>query len=284
MAETRPQLRRPETVASRSFGRNRLLGVLLLLATVPLAAQEQRADSPHGALATPCITCHTSDAWRPARIGPAFKHADFGFELKDAHAPVACTACHSSLDFGKVPKTCAGCHRDAHQGELGVDCAQCHTVRAFTDRSPQLQAHALTRFPLEGAHRAVDCVNCHARRSGSSLIFRGAPTDCISCHRQDFTKTTSPNHPAAGFPTDCTGCHSNATWRTATFDHNTTQFALTGAHQAANCQACHGDGVYKGKPTTCLSCHQTSFNQTRAPPHQAAGFATDCTSCHNTRA
>ncbi len=246
------------------------------------AAQDPGADSPHGTLNIPCITCHTSDGWRPARIGPGFKHATYGFALQEGHGAVACASCHTSLEFSKVQKTCAGCHRDVHQGELGVDCAQCHNTRAFADRAPQIQAHALTRFPLDGAHRSVDCASCHTSRNGASLVFRGAPTDCVGCHRQDFQKTTNPAHPAAGFPTDCLSCHTNVTWRTATFNHNTTQFPLTGAHQAANCQACHSDGVYKGKPTTCVSCHQASFNQTKAPPHPAAGIPTDCANCHTT--
>ena len=257
---------------------------LLFLFAAGAAAQEQPGVSPHGKLALPCATCHSADGWRPARISRDFSHARYGFALEAGHSAVSCTSCHQVLDFSKVQNSCAGCHRDVHRAELGTDCAQCHNTRAFGDRSVLQQLHALSRFPLEGAHRAVDCVSCHTTRTGVSLAFRGAPTSCIGCHRPDFQKTSSPNHPAAGFSTDCTGCHTNVSWRTAGFNHNTTQFPLTGGHQAATCQACHADGVYKGKPTACVSCHQANFTATTNPPHQPAGFPTTCTICHNTTA
>ena len=276
MEGARPQLRRHGV-------RDWLPGwAMLFLLTASAAAQEPSGVSPHGQLALPCVTCHTADGWRPARIGRDFSHARFGFPLQAGHASVTCTGCHTSLDFNKVQGSCSGCHRDVHQGELGTECVQCHSTRTFSDRSTFQQLHALSRFPLEGAHRAVDCVSCHTSRAGVSLAFRGAPTECIGCHRQEFQGTSSPNHPAAGFPTDCTACHTNSSWRTSGFDHNTTQFALTGAHQATTCQSCHGDGVYRGKPVTCISCHQVTFNGTTNPPHQAAGFPTSCTSCHST--
>jgi len=276
MAVARPRSRRSEA-------RGRLLGWgLLFLLAAPAAAQEQAGLSPHGSLPLPCTACHTADGWRPARISRDFSHARFGFPLQAGHAAVPCSACHTSLEFAKVEASCAGCHRDAHQGELGTDCSQCHNTRAFGDRSTLQQLHALSRFPLEGAHRALDCASCHTSRAGASLAFRGAPTDCISCHRTEFQKTTSPNHPSAGFPTSCTNCHSTTTWAGSGFNHAATQFPLTGAHQAVSCQACHGDGVYDGNPTTCVACHQTDFSGTTNPPHQAAGFPTDCTGCHTT--
>jgi hypothetical protein len=40
--------------------------------------------------------------------------------------------------------------------------------------------------------------------------------------------------------------------------------------------------VYKGKPTTCVSCHQADYTATTNPNHAAAGFPTDCASCHTT--
>ncbi|MEO8478113.1 MAG: hypothetical protein ABI542_00665, partial [Gemmatimonadota bacterium] len=90
----------------------------------------------------------------------------------------------------------------------------------------------------------------------------------------------SPPHASAGFPTDCATCHSETSWRGAPFDHATTAFPLTGAHQAATCASCHTDGHYVGTPTTCVSCHQPDYAGTRDPPHAAAGYGTDCTTCH----
>ncbi len=249
-----------------------------------IAAQDAPGSSasPHGTLNLACTTCHTSDAWRPVKISREFHHAEYGFPLTEAHGGVTCTSCHASLEFSKAPKTCVACHRDVHQGELGLTCSQCHNTRDFRDRAPQMQAHALSRFPLEGAHRAVDCSSCHTSRSGSSLLFRGTPTSCVACHRADFERTSRPNHPAAGFPTDCTSCHSSTSWAREAFDHSSTQLPLTGGHQAVQCQQCHGDGIFKGKPVTCISCHQSAFAATTNPSHPAAHFSTDCTQCHTT--
>ncbi|MEZ4456723.1 MAG: hypothetical protein R2882_09275 [Gemmatimonadales bacterium] len=260
-----------------------LASVLVLLFGSRPASAQAPADNPHGKLDLPCATCHSSDGWTPAKIDRSFNHSSFGFVLADGHGAVACRTCHTSLEFSKVATTCASCHKDVHQGELGLDCAQCHNTRAFGDRATQVQSHALTRFPLDGAHRTVDCASCHTTRNGSgSLVFRGAPTDCVACHRDTFERTTNPSHPAAGFPTDCTSCHTNVSWQTATFDHNLTKFALTGAHQAVRCESCHQNGVYQSLSTDCVACHQPNFDQTSTPPHAAAHFPTECATCHTT--
>jgi len=104
----------------------------------------------------------------------------------------------------------------------------------------------------------------------------------VSCHQSDYDTTTAPNHLQAGYPTDCAGCHSTATWLDGQFDHNQTQFPLTGAHQAVACQSCHADGIYAGKDTACVSCHRSDYDATIDPNHLQAGLSTDCTSCHDT--
>ncbi|MBL0178389.1 MAG: hypothetical protein IPP98_04585 [Gemmatimonadetes bacterium] len=48
-----------------------------------------------------------------------------------------------------------------------------------------------------------------------------------------------------------------------------------------SCASCHADGVYRGKPTTCISCHQTDFSRTTTPPHAAAGFSTTYSPPHD---
>jgi hypothetical protein len=248
-------------------------------------AEAQRGDvNPHGQLATPCAACHSATSWRPVRVQATFDHAASGFPLEASHAAVSCTGCHASLEFRKVERTCAACHQDVHRAEFGAECARCHNTRAFTDRTELTRVHALTRFLLDGAHRALDCRSCHGGSSGGTLMFRGAPTECVACHRTDFAATRAPPHGAAGFSTECATCHTNVTWRGAPFDHQTTDFPLTGAHQALTCQQCHADGGFVGRPTACVSCHQTDFNRTTTPPHPAAGFPVDCTMCHTTAA
>jgi hypothetical protein len=117
------------------------------------------------------------------------------------------------------------------------------------------------------------------------LAFVNIPTGCQSCHLAAYQKTTSPPHASAGFATTCATCHSTAAWQ-GKFDHSLTRFPLTGAHTALNCSACHGDGLYVGKATTCVSCHQAAYSSATDPNHTAATFSTDCASsgCHTTTA
>ncbi|MBK6911005.1 MAG: hypothetical protein IPH10_08795 [bacterium] len=56
----------------------------------------------------------------------------------------------------------------------------------------------------------------------------------------------------------------------ATFNHNSTQFPLTGQHVTATCQQCHSSGQYDGLPTTCVSCHLADYNGTADPDHEAS--------------
>ncbi|MGE0553832.1 MAG: cytochrome c3 family protein, partial [Gemmatimonadales bacterium] len=259
------------------------LGVALLAIAGPIAAQDQDLN-PHGTLAVPCATCHSADGWTPAVIRKSFDHRSLGFGLEDAHGAVSCSGCHQSLQFDRVERTCAGCHQDVHRGELGQDCAQCHTTRAFTDRAPQARLHAFTNFPLEGAHQGVDCRACHNPAGNGTLAFRATPTECASCHQGDFDRTTTPPHASAGFPGNCTMCHGSVTFRGARFDHQTTKFPLTGAHQATACLSCHGDNLYIDKPSACMACHQAEHARTERPPHLAAGFSNDCEACHTTTA
>lgn len=266
--------------------RRRSLGTMLVLAMVVLAspgrAQTVATPNPHGGFFAPCAQCHRPDAWKPARVSAEFKHAPDRFPLDGAHARLSCTTCHTRLDFARVPTACASCHQDAHHGELGANCATCHSTRNFLDHTRMRQAHQATAFPLTGSHLAVDCQSCHTPRAPGQLAFVNLSTRCESCHLANYQATTNPPHGAAGFPTDCVSCHSPRAWTAAGFDHNRTQFPLTGAHKPLPCSACHADGVYRGKPTACVSCHRQDYDGTTNPGHAAAGFPTDCANCHTT--
>ena len=45
------------------------------------------------------------------------------------------------------------------------------------------------------------------------------------------------------------------TGRSRQFDHTATGYALTGAHANERCEACHVNGIFKGTPKDCASCH-----------------------------
>ena len=67
------------------------------------------------------------------------------------------------------------------------------------------------------------------------------------------------------------------------FQHLSTGFPLTGAHQVARCESCHARGVFKGTPRQCASCH-TSVSRVAAVimPTNHVPVTQPCESCHTT--
>lgn len=212
-----------------------------------------------------CLACHDGiDTY-----GDDFDHNRFVFQLTGKHADVPCTACHldarTLADLRSAPVDCVSCHAadDPHEGRFGTDCAACHTPDGWT---PALFDHNLSAFPLTGKHTSVACESCHINK-----VFKGTPTDCYSCH--------AANDAHQGrFGTDCAACHNTTSWEDASFDHNLTQFPLTGAHVGLPCASCHVNNVFSGLSTACASCHAE-------PAFHAGLFAgMSCDSCHTTAA
>jgi len=250
----------------------------------PAFAQRERTRSPHGPLAIPCENCHTATGWRPIRTHPEFDHNNTNYPLRAMHERVQCTQCHVKPVFTDVGKDCADCHADIHRRKFGADCAQCHTVRGWNITVQQVKDHQ-NRFPLFGAHAAVQCEECH--KSAAVGQFQGLSTQCISCHQRDYQQTTNPNHASAHFSTACETCHTFDTWLNAKFDHSTTGFLLKDGHANVPCASCHISNNYNLQiaPTDCgnSGCHLTKWQQTNNPPHSSAGPAfalSNCANCH----
>jgi hypothetical protein len=306
-----------------------------------------------------CARCHTVDNWLVDDITGI--HQDNGFPLLGIHAQISCNDCHTSdsdLQFTRIGNECINCHMADYlattapnhiESGYSTDCIVCHDINAF-DWSSENILHDF--FPLVKGHD-IDCVDCH-----TSGVFAALPTDCITCHEQDFDMALNPDHKTLNFGTDCAECHGlDLDWTPANFrrhddeyfpiysgehagewsdciechpnpsnyaeftcttchgksdtdgehggvggyvyesnaclachptgseddnfDHNRTNFPLTGAHISVDCNDCHTNG-YAGTPTDCASCHTTDFQQTTSPDHQQAGFSMDCASCHTT--
>jgi hypothetical protein len=226
-----------------------------------------------------CTPCHTTAAWTPA----SFDHATTAFPLTGAHQTVACNTCHVNNVFTGLTTDCYSCHTSDFTGTTNPnhvssnyshDCTPCHTTTAWT---PASFNHALTAFPLTGAHQAVACNSCHVNN-----VYTGLTTDCYNCHTSDFTGTTNPSHTAGNFSHDCKQCHTTGAWTPASFNHATTAFPLTGAHISTACQSCHTNGNYQLSYTSCYPCHQTDFQNATNPNHATSGFSQDCTPCHTT--
>src|SRR6266403_137131 len=263
----------------------------LLLFSWPAASapapQRETTRSPHGALAIPCENCHTATGWRPIRAVPEFDHNKTRYPLRGMHEKVECTQCHVKPIFTDVGKNCQDCHADIHQRKMGTDCAQCHSVLGWNNAVQQVKDHQ-NRFPLFGAHAAVQCEDCH--RGAAVGQFQGLSTACASCHLQDFQKTTNPNHVSAKFATTCDTCHSFDNWLGAKFDHSTTGFLLTNGHANVACASCHVNNNYTLTitPNDCgnSGCHLTRWQQTTTPVHSTSGpafAATNCATCHTTK-
>jgi hypothetical protein len=148
-------------------------------ATASGAAQNYtNTRSPHGNLHIPCQNCHTLSGWAPIRNVPEFDHNQTRYPLRGMHQGVGCTACHTKPVFSNVGTTCASCHADIHRRKLGANCEQCHTVKGWQVSLKQIQQHQ-NRFPLTGAHAAVDCDSCHKGIATSQ--FQTMSTACYSC-------------------------------------------------------------------------------------------------------
>ncbi len=239
----------------------------------------QATDDPdHQSAGFPldCIQCHDTSMWD----GAVFNHSPT-FPLTNAHAAPTCTDCHIGGVFGGLPADCAFCHLDDfnatndpnHQSAgFPLDCIQCHDTSMWDGA---VFNHSPT-FPLTNAHAAPTCTDCH-----EGGVFGGLPTDCASCHMDDYQGSTNPNHASAGFPTDCTVCHNTMMWEGAMFTH-TPAFPLTNSHATPSCLDCHTGGLFFGLPSDCASCHLGDFLATTDPQHVGAGFPTDCEQCHGT--
>ena len=245
------------------------------------ASQDYGTHSPHGNLNIPCQNCHTTLGWKPIRAVPEFDHNQTRYPLRGMHQSVTCTQCHIKPVFTNVGLRCQDCHADIHKRQLGANCEQCHTVRGWQVSVQQISQHN-NRFPLTGAHAAVDCDSCHKGAANSK--FQTMSTDCYSCHAADFKSALNPNHVTGQFPTACDTCHGTDNWLNAKFDHSAVGFPLSGGHAVPprQCADCHVNNNYSLSSTACVSCHLKDYQGTANPNHVAAKFSQTCEQCHNT--
>jgi hypothetical protein len=244
----------------------------------------QAVQSPNhvsGGFSHFCVTCHNTNAWKPS----SFSHDNTVFPLLGAHRAVPCEQCHLNNQFTGLHRNCIDCHitdfntavNPNHvSGLFSANCTSCHGMNAWR---PATFDHNTTKFTLTGKHTTLLCQDCHTN-GNYQLVY----ADCYQCHSTNFQGTTNPNHITGNFSHDCQTCHSTTAWQPATFDHNTTKFALTGAHTAVLCQTCHTNGNYQLVYTDCYQCHSTTFQGATNPNHVTGNFSHACLSCHSTTA
>ncbi|MFT7676351.1 MAG: hypothetical protein ACI8QC_000321 [Planctomycetota bacterium] len=210
-----------------------------------------------GRLGKGCESCHEQHNWQVFET--ISQHNSTRFPLVGAHAASACWRCHPGAEAGQftgASTECAACHQadldralsPAHKPLGWVNaCDRCHIPTRW-DGAGFLH----NSFPLTGAHRRTDCVECHVDGQ-----FTGLPRDCAGCHMDDYQMTTDPNHVANNFPTACDQCHTTQAWEPANFSHA---------------------GITNG----CVNCHLSDYQNTTRPNHTALGYSLECQSCHGT--
>lgn len=68
---------------------------------------------------------------------------------------------------------------------------------------------------------------------------------------------------------------------TSSFNHIQTGFILAGPHTTAPCESCHVQGVFKGTPRDCATCHSVGNRMgATAKPSMHIPTAAPCDTCH----
>lgn len=220
-----------------------------------------KSDDIHkGAFGADCASCHDAFSWTQTR----FNHDTTGFRLVGKHASAECAACHGAGKPDPAPKDCISCHRidDVHKGKNGAACADCHTPKSWKAVTFD---HARTGFALAGTHKTTACSSCHLKPAAEWK----PPRACIGCHKSDDT------HKGLLGP-QCETCHLETSWTRVTFDHDMDAgFALSGAHSATQCAACHKKPTAEASPpVSCAGCHREE------DPHKGQ-LGDGCGQCHN---
>ncbi len=254
------------------------------------------ADPHKGTFKQACSSCHTTESFLEVS-GSEFDHSKTAYPLLGKHADVKCAECHQEdpkkrnvsggLGFHITRfSECSDCHADAHAGQFnkiagGDKCQRCHNVYGFTPATFTIDDHQKSTFPLEGAHLAVACTDCHLAHkvnapSTRQFIWAGSIT-CTTCHSNvhggQFAKVMTDG---------CVTCHTTDSWQKLVFSHDKTGFPLSGKHAVIACAACHKQPKnheipvqYVGLDTHCYSCHEDEH---------AGQFALDgithCRNCH----
>jgi hypothetical protein len=137
-----------------------------------------------------CDECHSQRAWLPSRYDLAWHNREAAYSLEGAHMVVPCASCHTLPDgeteFRIGIPTCQECHESnsPHGSQFAERaCESCHVADSFEIDGFD---HDGTRYPLDGAHRGVECASCHPVTplpdGGAMVLYRPLDSECRDCH------------------------------------------------------------------------------------------------------
>ncbi|MCW9013616.1 MAG: cytochrome C [Gammaproteobacteria bacterium] len=191
-----------------------------------------------------------------------------------------CNKCHEILNKDSQNSLCLDCHKDVNKdiesskgfhglfkSAGGKPCKSCHIEHKGRDADivkldKRIFQHQFTDFPLKGAHKRIECSQCHKpdkkHRETSSL--------CYQCHEDN------PHKERLG--KKCSQCHNQSQWTAIDFDHDKTKFSLKGKHTKLACNSCHLNNKYKDTPKDCFSCHSVD-------DVHGGKNGNKCSKCHN---
>jgi len=241
-----------------------------------------------------CTKCHSDHNGRKFDMirfdKDNFKHDLTGFKLEGAHTDKKCDECHKKdfitnndikkkkFSFLGLDTKCLTCHEDFHQKTLSENCTNCHNQNKF--KPADKFNHNKTKFALEGKHKDVDCSKCHKtfQRNGKEFTqFAGIKfNNCTSCHKDVHENK---------FGQSCTKCHNVNSFHEiaglSSFNHNKTNFPLTGKHINIDCKKCHTNGklIQPIKHNLCSDCHK-DYHEGQFIKNKVR---TDCKECHTTK-
>jgi hypothetical protein len=247
------------------------------------------------AFALACLACPVAAQISPGPLAEAHRQLE---------GPLHCVKCHGGGNKAVMTALCLDCHKEIawlvqrgrgfHAGVADQPCSTCHPEHAGRDfaliRWPDGDSarfdHARTRWPLDGGHAKVKCVDCHKAAfrisPAARLAERGVPArswvgleqQCAACHADVHRGRLG---------SACTKCHVTSSFKTinrVSFDHDRTHYPLRGRHIQVACEKCHqmSSGRVFSSPrfASCADCHQDAHAGTAT----LAGRVVDCAACH----
>jgi hypothetical protein len=239
------------------------VGVKASTLEVKCVSCHQVNDVHRGRNGNDCKSCHSTKGWDKTQ----FDHdKDTKFSLIGEHEKASCNSCHAGgIKKNATVRDCKACHstEDPHKGELGDECDSCHKPTGWHDDTRF--DHDLTGMPLYGMHAIAECESCH-----TSGQYVAVPLECTGCHREDDVHKGSLEN-------KCGSCHNANGWLYWNYNHDLTDFPLTGSHSDLACASCHKKAPPENTAQTCISCHKAN------DLHQGR-FGRNCERCHSTEA